>query len=99
MEKLLSHIGPNATEKFPGKITSIFIDQQDNVYVESVFNDTLTFLNVYDWQKFHILNISFSGRVLLYNHLKFLISGNTNQTNDLYTIMTVNVPMVSFNIN
>ncbi len=48
LEKLITHIGPNATEIFPGKINSIFIDPNDNLYVQSLKHDK-TYLNVYNW--------------------------------------------------
>jgi hypothetical protein len=68
LEKLIAHMGPNATENFPGIINSIFIDPNDNVYVQSSKNDT-SYVNVFNWEKVQILNISFPGRALLYNKL------------------------------
>ncbi len=52
---------------FPGQIDSIYIDMQDNVYIQSITSQNLTFLNVYSWQKIQLINTSFYGKILLYN--------------------------------
>lgn len=54
---------------FPGEIDSIFIDMQDNVYIQSITEDNMTYLNVYSWQKIQLINTSFVGKILLYNQL------------------------------
>ena len=60
-------MGPKVTEMFPGEIDSIYIDMQDNVYIQSITEDNMTYLNVYSWQKIQLINKSFVGKILLYN--------------------------------
>ena len=69
IERLIEHLGPEVTEMFPGEIDSIFIDMQDNVYIQSITEDNMTYLNVYSWQKIQLINTSFVGKILLYNQL------------------------------
>jgi len=78
---------------FPGKIDSIYIDSQDNVYIQSINDNNLTFLNVYNWEKIQMLNASFYGKILLYNQREFLVEGYQNKSD--FSIMYITLPMIS----